>query len=107
MTLLCGLIMGADGGIGATYNIMPKLFVKIYESFRAGNIAEAQETQFKVIQVLLKYGVINGLRDVLERLGFHVGYPTYPLKRFTPLEREEFHKELDKIGFFEISEVMK
>ncbi|NJD03762.1 MAG: N-acetylneuraminate lyase, partial [Ruminiclostridium sp.] len=26
-TLLCGLVMGADGGIGATYNPMPKVFV--------------------------------------------------------------------------------
>ncbi|HHW32381.1 MAG TPA: N-acetylneuraminate lyase [Clostridiaceae bacterium] len=103
-TLLCGLIMGADGGIGATYNIMPKLYVKIYENFHAGNIAAAQEAQFKVnrvINILLKYGVITGLRDALEKLGFEVGYATYPLKRFTPEEQEAFRKELDSIRFFE------
>lgn len=103
-TLLCGLIMGADGGIGATYNVMPKLYVKIYENFLNGNIAEAQKTQYKVnrvIPILIKHGVINGLKDILEKLGFNVGYSTFPLKRFTPLEQEEFHKDLDSIRFFE------
>ena len=32
--LLCGVSVGADGGIGTTYNIVPKLPVKIYESFK-------------------------------------------------------------------------
>ena len=27
-TLLCGLVMGADGGIGSTYNIMPGIYKK-------------------------------------------------------------------------------
>jgi hypothetical protein len=45
-SLLCGLAMGADGGIGATYGAMPELFVGIYREFKAGNIKKAQELQF-------------------------------------------------------------
>ncbi len=101
-TLLCGLAMGADGGIGATYNPMPKVFVKIYESFMSGNIAEAQEAQFmanRVIKVLLRHGVLNGVKDMLEMLGFEVGYCTYPMKRFTPAEQVAFRAEIKALEF--------
>lgn len=103
-TFLCGLVMGADGGIGATYNLMPKVFVKIYESFMSGDLAAAQEAQFKanrVIRVLIKYGVLNGVKDMLEMLGFDVGYCTYPLKRFTESEKKEFRTELKALKFEE------
>ncbi|HOJ11058.1 MAG TPA: dihydrodipicolinate synthase family protein [Clostridiales bacterium] len=103
-TLLCGLAMGADGGIGATYNPMPKIFVDIYNNFTEGKIDEAQKAQFKankVIRILLKYGVLCGVKDMLDMLGFDVGYCTYPLKRFTPSEQEAFRAELKAINFVE------
>ena len=31
--LSAGLIMGADGGIGSTYNCMPELAHKVYDAF--------------------------------------------------------------------------
>ena len=100
--LLCGLVMGADGGIGSTYNIMPKQYVEIYESFISGNIVKAQEAQYKVNRVtniLIKHGVITGIKDILETLGFDVGYTTYPMKRFTEPERVMFYSDLESIGF--------
>lgn len=103
-TLLCGLVMGADGGIGATYNPMPKVFVKIYESFMSGNIVAAQEAQFKannVIKILLRHGVLNGVKDMLEMIGIDMGYCTYPLKRFTASEQEIFRAELKTLRFEE------
>ena len=103
-TLLCGLVMGADGGIGATYNPMPKVFVKIYESFMSGNIAAAQEAQFKVnkvIKILLRHGVLTGVKDMLEMIGFDIGYCTYPLKRFTTSEQVAFRAELKALRFEE------
>jgi N-acetylneuraminate lyase len=103
-TLLCGLMMGADGGIGATYNPMPKVFVNLYNSFISGDVEGARKAQFKankVIQVLLKYGVIPGIKDMLEMIGFEVGYCTYPLKRFTPSEQEAFRSEIKALRFEE------
>jgi N-acetylneuraminate lyase len=103
-TLLCGLVMGADGGIGATYNPMPKVFVKIYESFMSGNMAAAQEAQFKankVIKTLLRHGVLSGVKDMLEMIGIDMGYCTYPLKRFTASEQEIFRAELKTLRFEE------
>ena len=103
-TLLCGLTMGADGGIGASYNAIPKLFVKIYDCFVSGDIIGAQDAQFKVnkvMQVLFKHGLLNGVKDMLEMIGFEAGYCTYPIKRFTPSEQEAFRAELKLLKFEE------
>jgi N-acetylneuraminate lyase len=102
--LLCGLSMGADGGIGATYNVMPKLFQKIYTSFRAGDMKAAQEAQFKankLIAILLKFGVLTGVKDILAMLGYDCGYCTYPMKRFTDEEQAAFRKALKDIRYEE------
>ncbi len=102
--LLCGLSMGADGGIGATYNVMPKLFTRIYNSFQAGNLADAQEAQFKanrLIEILIKFGVVVGIKDILEMIGFDSGYQVYPQKRFTAEEQAAFRAALKEINYEE------
>ncbi len=100
--LLCGLTMGADGGIGATYNVVPGLFCEIYKAFRAGDIAKAQQYQFKVnrlITLLLKFGVVCGIKDILQYMGYDCGFQIYPQKRFTDDERTEFRNALKSIHF--------
>lgn len=102
--LLPGLLMGADGGIGATYNIMPKMFTKIYNSYKAGDLAAAQEAQFKVnkvIALLIKFGVVCGIKDVMDMLGFDCGYQVYPQKRFTAEEQAAFRAALKELNFEE------
>jgi N-acetylneuraminate lyase len=102
--LLCGLVMGADGGIGATYNVMPKLFVEIYRSFYAGDMASAQAAQFKankLIEILIKFGVVCSLKEVLAMLGYDCGNQVYPQKRFTDEERAGLHEALREIRFEE------
>ena len=102
--LLCGLTMGADGGIGATYNVMPKVFSKIYDSYKAGDLAAAQEAQFKankLIALLIKFGVVVGIKDILDMLGFDCGYQVYPQKRFKDEERAAFRAALKEINFEE------
>ena len=103
-TLLCGLTMGADGGIGATYNVMPKVFAAIYNNFRAGNYDAAQQAQYKankLIELLIKYGVVCGIKDILNMLGYDCGYQVYPQKRFTDEERSAFRAELKALHYEE------
>lgn len=102
--LLCGLLMGADGGIGATYNVMPKLFSQIYDNFKAGNLEAAQAAQFKankLIEILLKFGVVCGIKDMLGMLGYNCGYQVYPQKRFTDEEQAAFHQALKNLHYEE------
>lgn len=80
---LAGLSMGADGGIGSTYNFMANKFVKIKEHFDCGEIKEAQEIQHtanKIITVLCKIGVMVAEKEVLNQLGFDFGECRKPFK---------------------------
>jgi len=102
--LLCGLTMGADGGIGATYNMMPKLFTQIYDNYHAGNIEAAQIAQFKankVIELLLKFGVVAGIKDALNMIGFNVGNMARPQKGLSDEARAAYHAALKAINYEE------
>ena len=100
--LLCGLAMGADGGIGATYNVMPKVITQIYEGFRDGDIEAAQQAQFlanRLIAVLLKLDVVPSVKAVLRMLGYDCGYCTYPMKRLDDDEMKTLRRELDALDY--------
>lgn len=100
--LLCGLAMGADGGIGACYNVMPKVFQTIYTSFQNGDMKAAQEAQFKankLITVLIRFGVIPGIKALLASIGYDCGQCTSPMKRFDEEERAHFLKEVKGLNY--------
>ena len=102
--LICGLTMGADAGIGSTYNVMPGEFVKLFESYRSGDLAAAQRQQFKInhaIEIMLRHGLFPALKHMLTVKGFDVGQPVFPMKRFTPAQEEALMKDLAAIRFFE------
>ena len=72
--LISGLVMGAIGGIGGTYGAMPKLYVKLYECVKTGEMAKALEIQNDCCRIIYKlcsgrgnmYGMI---KEALRRLG--------------------------------------
>jgi len=103
-TLLCGLVMGADGGIGSTYNIMPGWFVGLYKAFTDGDLKTAQEYQYRinrVISVLLRYGVngvVNSTKAALGLMGYDVGHAVYPAKTYSNQELADLRNELEKLG---------
>lgn len=105
-TLLLGLIMGADGGIGGTYNCMPVLFRKIYDYYKAGELEKAREVQFKankMIDLLLSLGggCIATVKEALRYIGYETGYTVYPGKRLTDDEKEKFIAGLKAIHYEE------
>jgi len=63
-----GLLAGADGGIGSTYNIMGWRYQGIVRALKEGDIATAKALQVKcneVIDLLVHVGVFRGLKTVL------------------------------------------
>ena len=52
--LICGLAMGAVGGIGGTYAAMPELYIKMREEFLAGNLVKAQQMQNEACRIIYK-----------------------------------------------------
>ena len=49
---IAGRAIGAQGGIGGTYAVMPELFLKMDELFRAGRVVEAQPIQHEVNAII-------------------------------------------------------
>ena len=87
---LAGLSMGADGGIGSTYNFMAEKFIEIKKLFDEGNSAEAyqvQKTANDIIASLCKVGVMQGEKAVLTLMGYDFGDARAP---FAKLTREQY-----------------
>tara|TARA_Y100000389_G_scaffold204750_2_gene259374 strand:+ start:929 stop:1819 length:891 start_codon:yes stop_codon:yes gene_type:complete len=78
-----GLAMGMVGGIGSTYNLMPRIYLEIFDSVKLGNIKNAQKLQAianDVTHELLRIspGVVPAIKYGLKILGFDVGEPRKP-----------------------------
>ncbi len=94
---MAGLSMGADGGIGSTYNFMAEKFVKMLELFRNGEIEQAQQIQKeanRIITILCKIGVMQAEKEVLNQIGFDFGICRHPFKAPTDEEKEIIRKEI-------------
>ncbi len=94
---LCGLSMGADGGVGSTYNFMADKFVKIRALFAENRISEAQAIQTEVnriIAVLCKVGVMQAEKEVLNQIGMDFGNCRKPFSVPTEEDRELIAKEI-------------
>ncbi len=96
--LIAGLSMGADGGIGSTYNFMPGIILDIYNKFNAGDIRGAQASQEKAnrfIEAIIPYGVFQMEKEILKNLGIPVGECRKPFLPLSP-EGKEKAKEIAK-----------
>lgn len=47
-----GRLIGADGGIGGTYAVMPELFVKLNEMIKSGNVENAGSLQDDIDEII-------------------------------------------------------
>lgn len=94
---LGGIVMGADGGIGSTYNFMANKFVKIMELVKDCNIAEAQKIQHdinKVVETLFRIELMPAQKEVLNQLGFDFGNCRKPFRELTCEEKKTIEKEI-------------
>ena len=94
---LSGLSMGADGGIGSTYNFMADKFVKIQKLFSENKIAEAQEVQReanRIITLLCKFGVMQAEKEVLCQLGLDFGECRKPFLSLNDEQKAIVTKEI-------------
>lgn len=83
-----GRVIGAEGGIGGTYGVMPELFLKMDELLCAGKIDKAREVQYAVNRIIYKmcschgnmYAVIKEILRINEKIDLgSVRLPLAPL----------------------------
>ena len=100
--LAAGLLMGADGGIGSFYNLVPELFVRIYELARAGQWEQTRPVQESVnalIALTLRFPLFPAIKQILEWSGLPCGACLPPRPRLTPPQQSDLRAGLTAIGF--------
>ena len=79
-----GLAMGATGGIGGTYAVMPELFQKVYDDYHAGKVDEAAAVQNEICRIIYAMCAAHGnlyavLKAILAKRGVDCGSVRKPL----------------------------
>ncbi len=104
--MIAAQAMGADGAIGTTQNIVPRLFVQAYHAFHAGDLATAQALQAKinwVVNVFLSFPSHSAVKEIMRLLGFDLGQARPPLLPLTDQQRGRLREMLEEIGFFQFA----
>lgn len=91
---ISGRIIGAEGGIGGTYGVMPKLFLKMEQLVNEGNVTEARKVQYAANNVIYKmcsahgnmYAVIKEILRINENLD--LGSVRLPLEPLNVADKE-------------------
>jgi len=97
--LLYGLMAGADGGIGSTYNFMPKKYRTLMDLFNAKKYDEARIIQHEIndlIDVVAKYGAMATVKEFLTLEGFDCGICRSPFKPLSTEAKAEIKKAFDE-----------
>jgi dihydrodipicolinate synthase/N-acetylneuraminate lyase len=111
--LFAALQVGGHGGVSGGANLFPRLYVKLCETYRAGDRAQAQELQKQIQRVsdsLYHIGkhsssIIKGIKCALACLGVCDDFMAEPFHRFRAEERKlvesrlrEIELEMSKLG---------
>ena len=96
--LVSGLAMGADGGIGGTYGVMPELYLRIKELTDVWKIEEAREIQYAADEIIYgmcschgnMYAVIKEILRIRENL--NIGGVRKPLPEIIPEDMKQIKK---------------
>lgn len=89
---LSGLIAGADGGIGSTYNFMAEKFIEMQRLFNNGEIEKArkiQQTVNIIIDAMIPMGVMQAEKAILSIMGIEMGECRKP---FSPITNEQYEQ---------------
>jgi N-acetylneuraminate lyase len=95
--LIAGMLMGADGGIGSFYNLVPDLFVKAYQLCRHEKWEEArvvQRTINELIRITLDYPIFPAIKCLLQWSGTDCGTCLPALGALTESQQSELRARL-------------
>lgn len=101
-----GLMYGAAGLIGSTFNFMPGVYREIYASVRGGDYARALEFQRRgnrITELMISHGFVGSFREGMRLLGFDCGRPRLPNLPLPEEQRAALHAGFAEFGFTELA----
>lgn len=89
---ISGRMIGADGGIGGTYAVMPELFLAADQAFREGRCSDALKLQNTIDEIIYamcacRANLYAVMKEILKRRGMDIGSVRAPL---TPVCEADF-----------------
>ncbi len=104
--LLPALLAGASGGIGGSYNVMPGLFVQLWDAVRGKDVDKAAAIQLRInetIKALMVVDTIVAVKQTLSWMGMGNGQPRTPIRPLAEDEKTTLRQSLEGVGFFDQS----
>ncbi len=105
--LISALMLGAHGGIGTYYNVVPKWFLDLFAQARSGQWeapAATGERIRRLIQVCLRHPGVAGCKVMLRWQGFACGPVLSPRLNLTLEQEGLLREDLVREGFAEVIE---
>lgn len=93
-----GRCMGADGGIGGTYGVMPELYLKMDALIKAGDIQKAAEIQYACDDIIYAMCTCHGnlyavMKEIMRRReGLELGGVRPPMPNLIPEDIPQVEK---------------
>ena len=87
--LIAGLLMGADGGIGSFYNLIPELFVEAFGTVRQSRWDAARHAQSRInelVEIGLRFPLVPAIKTILRWQGLDCGRALAPRRCLTEEE---------------------
>ena len=102
--LVAGRLMGANGGIGSFYNLVPELFLQVYELTESGRWKEARAIQDRInelIEIVLRFPGVPAIKTMLAWSGLDCGQCLKPRRALNAAEESQLRTQLSQSSFAE------
>jgi len=105
--LIAGVACGAKGGVGSTYNYIPKVYQHVLDAMEAGDLPTARKWQMeavKILDVVIAHGGgTRGGKALMKLAGVDCGQCRYPVSQISAEEMKCIEAELrEKTNFFQL-----
>lgn len=97
--LLAGLAMGADGGIGSYYNLVPEVVVALWRAFQRADLESARDCQRKLTQLIhwtLEMGGSSAFKVLMASRGLDCGNRRAPSQRIPEATRRRLFERFEQ-----------
>ncbi|WP_263416467.1 dihydrodipicolinate synthase family protein [Terriglobus albidus] len=96
--LAAGLLMGAQGGIGTTYNLLGPVYLDIYQAVQQGDWETARSLQYDanaVLDILFRYPFFPAVREAVRHMGIDCGPMASGEDFASDVQRKAFIQDMD------------
>lgn len=108
--LLSGLVLGARGAVGSTYNYMAPIYNKLMAYYASGELAGAHAQQIRsmeIIAIMVKHGGLSAGKAIMKMIGLDCGPTRAPLRTLSIKQESALRSELRKADFFHACSLKK